>query len=187
MAARRHACSTTSPSSLLRSRFASSSVARCRSRPGGSGRWLRQGRPGRVPPSRTSRNSSVAQRPPPVPYGVPTRSPRETHPHRRLHRARAPRRAITGCRVRKPDSAGDRCLLLFDKLEDPGDAAGVLWGISVNRRASTSIWRSRLTVKADAAARLFDASTAGIRWAVLDTGIDATHPHSGAAALPDQS
>jgi subtilisin family serine protease len=70
----------------------------------------------------------------------------------------------------------DAFSLLFDRLEDPGDAAGVLWGISVNRRASTSIWRSRLTVKADAAARLFDASTAGIRWAVLDTGIDATHP-----------
>ena len=70
----------------------------------------------------------------------------------------------------------DAFSVLFDKLEDPGDAAGVLWGISVNRRASTSIWRSRLTVKADAAARLFDASTAGIRWAVLDTGIDATHP-----------
>ena len=38
------------------------------------------------------------------------------------------------------------------------------------------MWRSRLTVKADAAARLFDAKTAGIRWAVLDTGIDARHP-----------
>jgi serine protease AprX len=65
---------------------------------------------------------------------------------------------------------------LFDKLEDPKTNAGILWGISVNRRASTSIWRSRLTVKADAAARLFDSPTTGIRWAVLDTGIDATHP-----------
>ena len=65
---------------------------------------------------------------------------------------------------------------IFDGLHEPGDAAGVLWGVSLNRRASTSIWRSRLTVKADAAARLFEAKTAGIRWAVLDTGIDATHP-----------
>ena len=55
-----------------------------------------------------------------------------------------------------------------------GDA-GVVWSISLNRRASTSVWRSRLTVKADAAARLFAAKTTGIRWAVLDTGIDATH------------
>jgi subtilisin family serine protease len=65
----------------------------------------------------------------------------------------------------------------FDGLADSDDGtAGVLWGISLNRRASTSIWRSRLTVKADAAARLFEAKTSGIRWAVLDTGIDATHP-----------
>jgi subtilisin family serine protease len=55
------------------------------------------------------------------------------------------------------------------------DATGILWSISLNRPASSSVWRSRLTVKADAAARLFEAKTAGIRWAVLDTGIDATH------------
>ena len=55
------------------------------------------------------------------------------------------------------------------------DAAGILWSISLNRAATTSVWRSRLTVKADAAARLFEAKTAGIRWAVLDTGIDARH------------
>jgi serine protease AprX len=57
----------------------------------------------------------------------------------------------------------------------PSDAAGAVWSVSLNRRASTSVWRSRLTVKADAAARLFAAKTTGIRWAVLDTGIDATH------------
>ena len=60
-------------------------------------------------------------------------------------------------------------------LPIPTDGAGVVWSISLNRRASTSVWRSRLTVKADAAARLFAATTTGIRWAVLDTGIDATH------------
>ena len=57
----------------------------------------------------------------------------------------------------------------------PDESAGVVWSISLNRPASTSVWRSRLTVKADAAARLFEAKTTGIRWAVLDTGIDATH------------
>jgi serine protease AprX len=57
----------------------------------------------------------------------------------------------------------------------PSEDAGTMWSISLNRRASTSVWRSRLTVKADAAARLFAAKTTGIRWAVLDTGIDATH------------
>jgi hypothetical protein len=56
------------------------------------------------------------------------------------------------------------------------DAAGCVWSISLNREATTSVWRSRLTIKADAASRLFEANTAGIRWAVLDTGIDARHP-----------
>jgi subtilisin family serine protease len=65
---------------------------------------------------------------------------------------------------------------VFDGLEPVApEALGVLWSISVNRHATTSVWRSRLTVKADAAARLFESRTMGIRWAVLDTGIDATH------------
>jgi serine protease AprX len=64
----------------------------------------------------------------------------------------------------------------FDRLPEVTPPDGVLWSISLNRRASASVWRSRLTVKADAAARLFDTPTRGIRWAVLDTGIDATHP-----------
>ena len=77
-----------------------------------------------------------------------------------------------------PPSAGEVAAFaaLFDGLVEPGDQAGILWSISLNRRASSSIWRSRLTVKADAAARLFETKSIGIRWAVLDTGIDATHP-----------
>jgi subtilisin family serine protease len=65
---------------------------------------------------------------------------------------------------------------VFDDLQPAApEGVGTLWSISLNREAKTSVWRSRLTVKADAAARLFVAETAGIRWAVLDTGIDATH------------
>src|ERR1700704_384682 len=84
-----------------------------------------------------------------------------------------------------PESRGDRPTPeeiggfadLFDGLAPPeASAAGVVWGISLNREASTSIWRSRMTIKADAAARGFEGKTAGIRWAVLDTGIDARHP-----------
>ncbi len=37
--------------------------------------------------------------------------------------------------------------------------------------------RSAPTVKVDAARRSFDAAGAGVVWAVIDTGIDATHPH----------
>jgi hypothetical protein len=66
---------------------------------------------------------------------------------------------------------------LFDRLVPAGAAtAGCVWSVSLNREASTSVWRSRMTVKADAAARVFESRTAGIRWAILDTGIDARHP-----------
>jgi hypothetical protein len=54
---------------------------------------------------------------------------------------------------------------LFDGLADASEDSGILWSVSLNRRASTSVWRSRLTVKADAAARLFEARSTGIRWA----------------------
>ena len=39
------------------------------------------------------------------------------------------------------------------------------------------IWKSVATVKADACRRAFATSGNGIVWAVLDSGIDATHPH----------
>ena len=42
---------------------------------------------------------------------------------------------------------------------------------------STCIERSIATVKADAAQKSFAARGAGITWAVLDSGIDADHPH----------
>lgn len=48
--------------------------------------------------------------------------------------------------------------------------------ISLNRRASQSLFESRATVKADAANRVFEINTAGIVFAVIDGGIDATHP-----------
>ncbi len=41
----------------------------------------------------------------------------------------------------------------------------------------TTLTRSLITVKADAAQRAFQAMGEGIVWAVLDSGIDATHPH----------
>ncbi|WP_350288272.1 S8 family peptidase [uncultured Croceitalea sp.] len=50
-----------------------------------------------------------------------------------------------------------------------------LWSVSVNRKARVSIYKSVPATKADAARRLFDLDTSRITWAVLDTGIDATH------------
>ncbi|HUC00456.1 MAG TPA: S8 family peptidase [Solirubrobacterales bacterium] len=51
-----------------------------------------------------------------------------------------------------------------------------LWTVSVNREARTALSRSRLVVKADAAERVFAIGCSEIRWAIADTGIDATHP-----------
>jgi serine protease AprX len=78
----------------------------------------------------------------------------------------------------KPDPAKQAAAFtgLFAQLTNPRESEGLIWGISVNRPARTSVWRSRMAVKADAASRVFDVNTDGIRWAVLDTGIDARHP-----------
>jgi subtilisin family serine protease len=51
-----------------------------------------------------------------------------------------------------------------------------LFVVSRNRRAVSSDAFSVQAVKADAARRLFNASCAGLAWAILDSGIDATHP-----------
>ena len=65
---------------------------------------------------------------------------------------------------------------LFQGLPPVRECAGALFGVSLNRKANAGLWRSRLAVKADAASLLFNLKCDGIRWAVLDTGIDAQHP-----------
>jgi serine protease AprX len=62
-----------------------------------------------------------------------------------------------------------------DLRRDPGGPP-VLWAVNRNRPARPAIWRSRVTVKADAATRLFSLSCRTLCWAVLDSGVDATHP-----------
>jgi hypothetical protein len=51
----------------------------------------------------------------------------------------------------------------------------LVWSVSLNRRARATVWRSRATVKADAAVRVFDVSCRDLAWAVIDSGIDARH------------
>lgn len=52
----------------------------------------------------------------------------------------------------------------------------LLWTVSQNRKVSLAISRSILAVKADAARRVFEVDTRNLAWAVIDSGIDATHP-----------
>jgi len=57
-----------------------------------------------------------------------------------------------------------------------GAERGLVWLVNRNRPAAPAVYRSALTVKADAARRLFEVSCAELSWAVIDSGIDATHP-----------
>lgn len=58
----------------------------------------------------------------------------------------------------------------------PQEAPTPLWAVSWNRRARISMYRSNRTIKAEPSRRLFDIDGRWITWAVIDSGIDATHP-----------
>lgn len=65
---------------------------------------------------------------------------------------------------------------LFKGLKRPDKGQAPLWVVNVNREARTALAKSRLAVKADAAERVFSVTCADLRWAIVDTGIDARHP-----------
>jgi hypothetical protein len=57
----------------------------------------------------------------------------------------------------------------------PGVDPPLVWTISLNRRVHPALTRSVPAVKADAARTLFTVECKDIVWAVVDSGIDATH------------
>jgi serine protease AprX len=57
-------------------------------------------------------------------------------------------------------------------LEQP---AARIHTVSLNRRASRTVAKSTLAIKADAARRLFEIRCADLAWAIVDSGVDATH------------
>lgn len=63
----------------------------------------------------------------------------------------------------------------FSNLIDTAPISDMFWSISLNRQAKIALYKSVKATKADAARRLFNIDTSRITWAVLDTGIDATH------------
>jgi len=65
---------------------------------------------------------------------------------------------------------------LGDLPRVPSPGRPLLWSVNRNRPARPALWRSRNTVKADAATLLFSLRCNDICWAVIDSGVDATHP-----------
>lgn len=62
----------------------------------------------------------------------------------------------------------------LQRLPPPGRP--LLWAVNRNRPARPALWRSRNTIKADAATLLFDLRCNDICWAVIDSGVDHAHP-----------
>ena len=65
---------------------------------------------------------------------------------------------------------------LLEGLTLPEPGGPRIWTVNLNRRATTTVFRSSVAVKADAARRLFEISCKDLVWAIVDSGIDATHP-----------
>ena len=65
--------------------------------------------------------------------------------------------------------------LAFGILPVEVDDEKRLFSVNLNRKSEDSVQQSTSSVKADAAKRLFDVTGKGIVWAVIDSGIDATH------------
>jgi hypothetical protein len=75
----------------------------------------------------------------------------------------------------------DLAAVALGDLQRVPEKAGrpLLWAVNRNRPARPALWRSRNTIKADAATLLFGLRCNDIRWAIVDSGIDATHPAFG--------
>jgi subtilisin family serine protease len=63
------------------------------------------------------------------------------------------------------------------QIREGGRNSSPIFQIWSDTEVRTTLTRSLVTVKADAAQRAFQALGDGIVWAVLDSGIDASHPH----------
>lgn len=81
-----------------------------------------------------------------------------------------------------------RKLLTLDEENantDPGRR--VVYKLWPDFKVKALIDRSVATVKADAAFKSYSATGSGITWAVIDSGIDGTHPHFGLRADKEKS
>ena len=63
------------------------------------------------------------------------------------------------------------------QIREAGRNSAPIFQIWSDNEIQTTLTRSLITVKADAAQRAFQALGEGIVWAVLDSGIEGSHPH----------
>lgn len=86
-------------------------------------------------------------------------------------------RAISSTRKITPAAIVDACADLVLGIQPATEeGTGIVWSVTRNRPAEVAIWKSTMAVKADAARRLFEVSCSHLTWAIIDSGIDATHP-----------
>jgi subtilisin family serine protease len=89
-----------------------------------------------------------------------------------------------------------RCLLTQDEItalarQDASRAAArpplprTIYRVWPDYRVRAHIDQSCSTIQADAAARTYGVTGAGIVWALVDSGIDATHPHFSGGTVSD--
>jgi hypothetical protein len=95
---------------------------------------------------------------------------------RRATRADAKRFAAIVADVGAQKREFERLVSLSRPKLDGGQTPTLVWSVTLNREASVSISRSVPATKADAARRVFELQCSKLCWAVVDSGIDATHP-----------
>jgi serine protease AprX len=74
-----------------------------------------------------------------------------------------------------PKRMVEAVISLMTGLQGAQPEKPLLWSVSRNRKVFLSVSRSVPAIKADAASRLFNISCKDLTWAVIDSGIDATH------------
>jgi serine protease AprX len=85
-----------------------------------------------------------------------------------------------GRRWTKPPSLARRLKALVDLLAGRDLVSGypdpILLSVNRNRPATPAVYESRVSVKVDAAERLFASTCTELAWAMIDSGVDARHP-----------
>jgi serine protease AprX len=79
--------------------------------------------------------------------------------------------------ARDPEAIADWFIDLVREipLQDGYEGDAWVFSVNLNRKIDRSTHQSVPTTKADVVRRTFEVTGAGIRWAVIDSGIDATH------------